>query len=71
MIAFYLKGERLLVSFEGVKFARDSPLEGGGFELPVPLPRAYLRSTNDADMMMVRLGAVRTFSRGPFRSRRD
>ena len=36
MIAFYLKGERLLVSFEGVKFARDSPLEGSEFELPVP-----------------------------------
>ena len=42
----------------------DSLLEGGGFELPVPLPRAYLRSTNEVDMMMDRLGAVRTFSRG-------
>jgi hypothetical protein len=37
---------------EGDRGFADSALEGGGFELPVPLPRAYLRSTNEADMMM-------------------
>src|SRR5205085_12689092 len=57
-------GDDLSITRGGTDGLHDSPLEGGGFELPVPLPRAYLRSTNEVDMMMDRLGAVRTFSRG-------
>jgi hypothetical protein len=45
-------------TIEEVRFAGDSPLEEGGFELPVPLLRKGLPGVADARCLTDRLGDV-------------